>query len=1224
MNTITQAPGARIGCDCGGGCGCGGADPSCGCCAGTGSADPPAHDNRPGLAALAYRIGTHASFLDAMLARLASLPAPDGGGASPLKALTTRARTDPAIALLDGWATVADVLTFYQERIANEGYLRTALERQSVAELARLVGYRIRPGVAASVHLAFTVADGFRGALPKGTRAQSIPEAGQLPQYFETDDALEARDTWNALKPRLTRPQVISPPFGTSFATAAPTGRVPSGTEADVIGTLYFQGTSTNLKAGDPLLIVLGRASGQQEVRFVESVTPDALHDRTKVTLQETPFTVSFGSQALDNVKLAVLPYIGEAASLFAANHVAEQVAAVLQDLIGDAAASAGTSDAVLPLVRSAIARIRDWHDLALRRRFTRLEPWLADLLDTLGTLVGQLPLLDASEPVPEGPVTAIVPNLRPTSPLHRLVPMLDALARPAAPQPAGPAALARNTAQVFGRQSDMAPRLLARFHPAAAASLYAAWSSTSAATQTVAVYALRVRASLFGSSAPLRITEVSDGVVTRYGEWPVVEDDGNAKASVFHEQANMVSLDSAYDKVLPQGWVVVDTRAVDSGATRIVPAPGLLVAWTGTDTATVARADYGISGKSTRVELVDPASLNALMWLDLNRANEGNGADFNAIRSTVVYGQPEALALAEEPLDADIEGDTIVLAGLYDGLDTGRWVIVSGECTDIPGASGIVNSELAMIAAVAQGTRGAACATFPAPDVPFAQVYYVSEANQVGDRLVVGRLADPAALKAWPQPAMANQQYCDQVQLAPGLYATAYVPTPAERAGNFAAFVGLLLDPLTGEALPDAVILATRTAGEGLWAWRIAATPANTILTLASRLTHRYDTGTVTIHGNVAAASAGQTTGEVLGDGDAARPLQRFLLHQRPLTWTSAPTPAGVEGTLEVRVNDVLWHQAGTLDGLSATAHGYMLQTVTGTDGTDATGIVFGDGVHGARLPTGVANVKAVYRYGMGSGGNVKARQISQLATHPLGAQAVINPLPASGGADADSRDAVRRNAPLAVAALDRLVSTQDYADFARHFAGIGKSSAARLTDGRRQLVHVTVAGANDAPVRPESALYRNLLDALGRNGDPHQPVRVAPRRLKLLVLNAAVQVQPDYLWEAVEPVLRAALLDAFGFDRRELAQDAIRSEALAVMQGVEGVAYVDLRVFDAVAESIGVDALAGLADTLASQPRVVAEPAHGDGALGVLAAELAILSPAVPDTLILTEIRR
>ena len=57
-------------------------------------------------------------------------------GIYSLSALTTRESDDPAIALLDAWAVAGDVLTFYQERIANEGYLRTATERRSIRELA--------------------------------------------------------------------------------------------------------------------------------------------------------------------------------------------------------------------------------------------------------------------------------------------------------------------------------------------------------------------------------------------------------------------------------------------------------------------------------------------------------------------------------------------------------------------------------------------------------------------------------------------------------------------------------------------------------------------------------------------------------------------------------------------------------------------------------------------------------------------------------------------------------------------------------------------------------------------------------------------------------------------------------------------------------------------------------------------------------------------------------
>ena len=101
----------------------------CGCCEGTEVLTPLPEANRPGLDRLIYRVGTQASFLESMRARLSGLSLEDPGD-NPLARLTTRAPDDAAIAFLDAWATVADVLTFYQERIANEGYLRTATERR--------------------------------------------------------------------------------------------------------------------------------------------------------------------------------------------------------------------------------------------------------------------------------------------------------------------------------------------------------------------------------------------------------------------------------------------------------------------------------------------------------------------------------------------------------------------------------------------------------------------------------------------------------------------------------------------------------------------------------------------------------------------------------------------------------------------------------------------------------------------------------------------------------------------------------------------------------------------------------------------------------------------------------------------------------------------------------------------------------------------------------------
>ena len=324
------------------------------------------------------------------------------------------------------------------------------------------------------------------------------------------------------------------------------------------------------------------------------------------------------------------------------------------------------------------------------------------------------------------------------------------------------------------------------------------------------------------------------------------------------------------------------------------------------------------------------------------------------------------------------------------------------------------------------------------------------------------------------------------------------------------------------------------------------------------------YARDTVTIYGNVVRATHGETRNEVLGSGDGSKVLQTFQLRQPPLTYLAAPNPSGTEPTLEVRVNDVLWHEANNLFELSATERKY----ITKTDDDGKTTVIYGDGEHGARLPTGAENIKAVYRQGLGKGGNVKAEQIKLPLTKPLGVKSVINPMPASGGVDKETRDQARLNAPIAVLALDRLVSVQDYADFARTFAGIAKASALRLSDGVREVVHLTIAGAGNISIDPTSDLYRNLVAALERFGDPLQPLEVESFERVLLVVNAKVSLLPDYLWEVVKEKLRLTLWDKLGFENRQLGQDVTLSEVVSLMQSIPGVDYVDFELLDSVSE--------------------------------------------------------
>lgn len=250
----------------------------CGCCEGTSGETPVEVNNRPGLSAIAYRAGTHAQFKQTMIARLSGSRLPS------LSQLTTREENDFSIALIDSWATVADVLTFYQERIANENYLRTATERLSALELARLIGYKLRPGVAASTYLAFTLEDA-PGALGQslslgttaqiapemlppitidvGIKVQSIPAPGEQAQTFETVEKIEARPEWNALKPRLTEHHSVR-----------------SNTDK-----LLVKGLATGLKQGDGLLLFPDDGS-QPIFRQVAKVTLEDRNDRTEVQLQ--------------------------------------------------------------------------------------------------------------------------------------------------------------------------------------------------------------------------------------------------------------------------------------------------------------------------------------------------------------------------------------------------------------------------------------------------------------------------------------------------------------------------------------------------------------------------------------------------------------------------------------------------------------------------------------------------------------------------------------------------------------------------------------------------------------------------------------------------------------------------------------------------------------------------------------------------------------------------
>jgi hypothetical protein len=674
--------------------------------------------------------------------------------------------------------------------------------------------------------------------------------------------------------------------------------------------TLFFEGTETNLKPNDPLLMVFGGSTQFRKVRTVEPLFDEKI---TKVTLQFTA-SEAFTSVVQQVVQQVLRRYRNvEAFSISGGEEASLDTAAVISDL-----------DLVKDIadLREPLKKLADINAKAETSGNTRVRKWANALQDDL--------LKNLSEQrVDLGEISRFASNIgsrsrtKDLSAFSSLIGLTAPLSLPPSRQPANSLRLKLDASATFDTRKDTMPQILSAFNPQLGNTVYKAWSNTAVTPPSPAtVFALRVTAPLFGYSAAKKFEFNADGRITHIGEYPIVEAGRGRSASagdvIKHEEELFVHLDAVYEQIQSGGWIVVDKRAVQAKLRNFKLTEDLLQISRVKDVSSpVSRGEYGINSKTTRIELEDK-------WIEYrpDRLTTSDDAEFQLIRKTVVYAQSEELKLAEEPIDDDVYGSRIELGALYDGLRAGRWIIVSGERTDIPDTTGIRGSELVMISAIEQSY----------------------DANLPGDKV-------------------------------------------------------------------------------------------HSTLVLANKLAYTYKRATVTIYGNVAEATHGETRKEVLGSGNASQTLQAFTLKQPPVTFVSAATTSGVESTLHVRVNDVEWKESDTLAGLQSQDRSFITKT-----GDDAkTTVVFGNGEQGSRLPTGVENVTAVYRSGIGKGGNVKAGQISIALTKPLGVKEVINPIRASGGADQETRDQARRNAPLAVMALDRLLSTRDYADFARTFAGIG-----------------------------------------------------------------------------------------------------------------------------------------------------------------------------------------
>lgn len=622
-------------------------------------------------------------------------------------------------------------------------------------------------------------------------------------------------------------------------------------------------------------------------------------------------------------------------------------------------------------------------------------------------------------------------------------------------------------------------------------------------AAQRPRAYVFRARAALFGHNAP-DWRPLAQDTKLAYLTDPVAREKCAARPPDCGAQWPEFFIKN------PAGRAIDLDRAypkVLPGSWLILQMPHYVELYQVMSVTTASRTDYLLTGQVTRVGLDT----------DLGLASFG-------LRGTVVFIEPEELMLAEKPIADPLYGHEIVLDGVYPDLARGQPLALSGKRQRVR----LLGDDLILALDAPDGT-GASVRALKAGDT----LQILAPPTFGGEPLLPAELT--ARLAALTDSIAWRLIDRDGATGALSANGSQVALAPAEEADEIVQEVVFI----------DDSALAVRVDRE------------DTFLLVEDPLTACYDRATVALNANTVHATHGQTVAnEALGSGDAGKANQRFWLKKPPLTYVSAATATGARSTLSLRVNAVQWQELPSLYGLTPQDQAYTIRIED--DGRAA--VLFGDGIQGARPPSGFENIVATYRTGAGPEGEVRASQLSLLQTRPLGIREVTNPVAATGAAPAEKMEDARKNAPNTVLTLDRIVSLRDYEDFARSFRGIGKARADRLWTGQDFLIHITAATASGSPLAAGD-LYDHLVAAIDAARDPLERLVVSGYTPVAFGFEASILIDsPRYLAEDVLADVRARLAETFAFEARGFGQPVTLAEIVTAIQEVTGVVAVDM----------------------------------------------------------------
>lgn len=305
-------------------------------------------------------------------------------------------------------------------------------------------------------------------------------------------------------------------------------------------------------------------------------------------------------------------------------------------------------------------------------------------------------------------------------------------------------------------------------------------------------------------------------------------------------------------------------------------------------------------------------------------------------------------------------------------------------------------------------------------------------------------------------------------------------------------------------------------------------------------------------------------TEGRTITDATSGGPLHIATATGYPAQAYRLPNPKVYQETVQVYVNGVLWNP---IDHLLAALSTEMVYSVE-LDADGYTWIKFGDGNNGVVPALGV-DIGAIYRTGFGAAGNLAAGSIISvyspvpgLSVQMSDAKTASYPNPTTGGADPESTEQIRSNAPVAFNSQQRAVTAADFSSFARGVPGVSKAAAVA-----NFWSNVTLYILGPDGNLPSTALLDRVYQVVQQKALAGVTVNVeepsiVPINVGAVSTPVTAQIWPTFSRITAQFNIQKAIGDYFSFANQDLGAKITAGELYSVIMDVEGVRYVSIPV--------------------------------------------------------------